>query len=224
MPRQARIVIPNVPHHVIQRGNMQRDIFFSDQDRNMYLTWLMDYSHMHKLKILAYCLMTNHLHLVVEPSDQSSISSTLKVVHTRHTQKINRLFGWQGHLLQGRYLSVPMDEIYCWVCVRYVEQNPLRAGMVKSAVDYPWSSAAHHCGLTVDPMISKGTQYSGPMDGWSEILSQIPDQVMVEKIRFRTQTGIPCGSDKFVHEIAKKTKRILIERPKGNPKWKKKSK
>ncbi len=138
MPRLARMVFAGVPHHITQRGNRHEDVFYVKEDYQTYLEWLNHYSQQHQLEILAYCLMTNHIHLVAVPSHKSSLQHVLKPLHMRYAQRINRIKQWSGHFWQGRYFSSPMDERYMWAAIRYVEQNPVRARMVRKAEDYPW--------------------------------------------------------------------------------------
>jgi putative transposase len=149
MPRLARTVFADVPHHVTQRGNRKENVFFVYNDYRTYLEWLGQYSQEYGVEILAYCLMTNHVHLIVIPRKTDSLEKTFKPLHMRYAQWINRRKGWKGHLWQGRYFSSPLDEHYMWASIRYAELNPVRARMVDRAEDYSWSSAAAHCGRLV---------------------------------------------------------------------------
>jgi len=115
MPRQARIVFPNIPHYITQRGNRREDVFFTDNDRKQYLNWLKEYSKEHIVEILAYCLMTNHIHIIAVPTRGDGLERVLKPLYMRHTQRINREKGWMGYLWQGRYfslLSLPTNIYY----------------------------------------------------------------------------------------------------------------
>jgi len=136
MPRKARTVFSNIPHHITQRGNRREDVFFTDEDRETYLKWLKEYCEKHRVEILAYCLMTNHIHLVAVPTTESGFQDAFKPLHMRYAQRINRQRGWKGHLWQGRYFSSPLDEQYMWAAIRYVERNPVRARMVRTAENY----------------------------------------------------------------------------------------
>ena len=147
MPRLARNVFPRIPHHITQRGNRREEVFFTDDDRHAYLNWLKEYSQEHKVDVLAYCLMTNHIHLVVVPNTEEGLNRMLKPLHMRYAQHINREKGWKGHLWQGRYFPFPLDDVYLCAAIRYVERYSVRAKMVRIAERYPWSSAAVHCGL-----------------------------------------------------------------------------
>jgi putative transposase len=106
MPRVARVVVEGIAYHVTQRGNRREDIFFEDEDRQKYLQWLQEYSSNHNLKIWAYCLMTNHIHLIVVPQNGNSLEKVMRPLHMRYAQHINRKKGWSGHLWQGRFFSI----------------------------------------------------------------------------------------------------------------------
>ncbi|MDP1605464.1 MAG: transposase [Rhodocyclaceae bacterium] len=132
MPRLSRTVFAGIPHHITQRGNRREDIFFVDEDREAYLTWLREYCELHEVEILAYCLMTNHIHLVAVPARDDGLQRVFKPLHMRYAQRINRAHGWKGHLWQGRFFSSPLDDAYLWAAVRYVERNPVRNKRVAS--------------------------------------------------------------------------------------------
>jgi putative transposase len=125
MPRQARSVFPNIPHHITQRGNRREDVFFNDDDRLIYLEWLRFYCEKYDVSVLAYCLMTNHVHLVLTPHFEDGLQSVLKPLHMRYSQHINKMKAWKGHLWQGRFFSSPLDDTYTWSTIRYVERNPV---------------------------------------------------------------------------------------------------
>lgn len=122
MPRLARTVFAGLPHHITQRGNRRENVSFTEEDREVYLEWLGEYCQRHEVGILAYCLMTNHIHLVAVPSREDSLQRAPKPLHMRYAQHINRKRQWSGHLWQGRFFSSPLDEAYLWFCVRYVER------------------------------------------------------------------------------------------------------
>ena len=130
----------------LERGNRREDVFFGDADRRRYLLLMLEYARAHALEIWAYCLMTNHVHFVAVPREPEALAATFKPVHMRYAQHVNRRLRTTGHLWQGRYHSCPLDEEHLWQAVRYVERNPVRAGLVRRAERYPWSSAAAHVG------------------------------------------------------------------------------
>lgn len=218
MPRTARVIVKDVPYHVTQRGNRRQDVFFCDGDRRTYLAWLNDYAQTYHLDILAYCLMTNHVHLVVVPRCLDSIANTLRITHIRHCQSINARFGWNGHLWQGRYFSTALDDANLWSAVRYVERNPVRAGMVERAEDYPWSSAAFHLGLKPDRLIRSDTQWGRPVEDWHKALAEPEEEQMLQMIRSRTHCGFPCGDNEFISRLAEIIGRPLVLRSRGRPK------
>jgi putative transposase len=144
MPRAARFVVPGLPHHVTQRGNRQQPIFFSDADRTRYLEMLAEGCGRHGTRCLAWCLMDNHVHLILTPSSFDGLRATIASTHTRYAQRINYGQGVGGHLFQGRFASYPMDDAHLMVAVRYVENNPVKAGLCRTAEELRWSSARAH--------------------------------------------------------------------------------
>ncbi|MCC6143303.1 MAG: transposase [Candidatus Hydrogenedentes bacterium] len=208
MSRVARVVVPGIPHHVTQRGNRRADIFVDEGDREMYLRLLQQYAALHGLAIWAYCLMTNHVHLVAVPEHERSLGRALRDAHTVYAMYFNTRQQLNGHLWQGRFHSSPMDEGHLWAAVRYVERNPVRAGMVAQAEAYPWSRAAAHCGLRSDPLLHTAFPEPGAIEDWSHWLREEDDAETVERIRRQTHTGRPCGSDGFIARLE-----TLLQRP-----------
>ena len=175
MPRLARTVCAQVPHHITQRGNRREQVFFTDDDRHAYLGWLKEYAEKHEVDILAYCLMTNHIHLVAVPKTEDGLQQALKPLHMRYAQRINRTRGWKGHLWQGRFFSCALDEAYLLAAIGYVERNPLRARMVRKAENYRWSSAGAHCGLRQDEVLTAKSSWRKRFEAigdWSAWLAQ----------------------------------------------------
>lgn len=216
----ARIVIPGVAHHVTQRGNRQEDVFFSDADRQRYLYLLGEYSALHELQILAYCLMPNHVHLVAVPETPASLSGALRPVHLRYAQHINWSRDLSGVLWQGRFYSCPMDDRHFWSAVRYVEQNPVRAGLVEHAWDYPWSSAAGHCGFRKDPLLSGDLELADNIGDWQAWLGEPEVETTLTKLRRSTATGRPAGNDSFINRLEKLLGRTLRPKKGGRPRKK----
>lgn len=221
MPRLPRAVIAGVPHHITQRGNRRDDVFFSEENRKLYLIWLKEYSNKHKVDILAYCLMTNHIHLVVVPAKEDGVERVLRPLHMRYAQRINREKGWKGHLWQGRYFSSPLDDEYLWAGIRYVESNPVRVKMAGRAENYRWSSAAGHCRLIEDEVLTKKSDWWKKFEGignWGEWLAEGEERDKVEIIRRNTYKGLPSGSEKFIRKLERVAGRVLNYRPIGRPK------
>jgi len=217
MPRQPRIVFADIPHHVTQRGNRQADVFFCDADKDYYLKLLRQYTQDHEVEVLAYCLMTNHVHLILKPSTHDGLQKVLKPLHMRYAQYINRKNNWTGHLWQGRYFSSALDEQYTYYAFRYVENNPVVANMVEKAVDYKYSSARHHCGIDVDKLVS-GYDIGVLPSAYEDYLEQTVDQKSVEILQRNINKGLPCGSDKFVDKLGKLIGRDLSFKQIGRPK------
>jgi putative transposase len=189
MPRRARIAIPGLPHHVTHRGNRGGETFFSDGDRDSYLRRLLCAGAHLGLELWAYCLMTNHVHLIVRPARRDSLAHTIRQVHGQHARVINRAQSWSGHLWANRYYSTPLGPEHLWAAVRYVESNPVRAGLVRVAEDYPWSSARSHCGLAPDGPLSPERPFPGPYVDWAAWLARGTDTQLEQEIRTSTIRG-----------------------------------
>jgi putative transposase len=221
MPRLARAVFAGIPHHVTQRGNRREEVFFSDEDRCHYLEWLGEYCIKHQVDVLAYCLMTNHVHLVLVPNTEIGLHQVLKPLHMRYAQRINHSRSWKGHVWQGRYFSSPLDDRYTWAAIRYVERNPVRAKMVRKAENHLWSSAAGHCGLKVDNLITVKDYWQKQfrsIRNWSSWLTEGEDTEELINLRRNADKGLPCGSESFVRKLEQLAGRSLIFRPQGRPK------
>lgn len=154
MPRQARVVIPGVPHHVVQRGNRRQPVFFSAFDYGLYLDLAAEAFRDAGVEVWAYCLMPNHVHLIAAPRHPGALAQAVGDTHRRYTQRINSREGWSGFLWQGRFGSFPMDEDYLLTCARYVVHNPVRAGIVARAAEWPWSSLRAHLLGSPDPLLT----------------------------------------------------------------------
>jgi len=224
MPRIARIVIPEVPYHLTQRGNNRQDVFFVDDDRRVYLEMLADYASRFDLEILAWCLMTNHIHLVAVPGTEKSLAQTLQRVDFRYAQYVNRLHRREGHLWQNRFYSCALDERHAVAALRYVEQNPVRARMSRVPWRYEWSSAAAHVGeedkwglLDLEAWRAEWSQ-----DEWRRMLRSSLEESSVGAIRRCTAGGRPLGSDSFIRKIETLIGRRVRPLPEGRPKgWRK---
>ena len=228
MPRFARVVIPDCPHHITQRGNRQDDVFFTDADRQRYLQLLKEYAAKHGLSIQAYCLMTNHVHLVAVPRQATSLNGVLKPLHTRYTQHINACQGVSGRLWQGRFFSCPLDKKHLWAAVKYVELNPVRAGIVRKAANYPWSSAAGHVGIRDDEICDDPCKMSKamPPSQWKKWLGEqsATEDNLITTVKKSTHTGRPAGGNSFVSRLEAKLGRVLKAKKIGRPKKQSKKK
>ena len=138
------MVLNNVPHHITQRGNNKQDVFFVDDDRTKYLDLLKQQSQRFGLDILAYCLMSNHTHIIAIPRNEVALAKAIGSTHLLYTQYINRMHSRSGHLWQNRFFSCPMDNRHLWQTLQYIETNPIRAGIARKPWLYPHSSASAH--------------------------------------------------------------------------------
>ncbi len=197
MARMARAVIPGIPHHVTQRGVRGIDVFQEAEDYELYLQLLSEFSRKAETEVWAYCLMTNHVHLIMVPESKDGLRAAIGEAHRRYTRHVNFHEGCRGHLWQERFHSFAMDEHHLLAAVRYVEMNPVHAGMVRQAEEYPWSSArAHLAGrddrlVKVQPMLDR-------VSNWREYLGSGLDDGMVETLRRHSRTGRPLGDDSFL--------------------------
>lgn len=216
MPRQARVVFANIPHHITQRGNRQTDVFFCDADKDYYLELLQEYSLKHQVEVLAYCLMTNHIHLILKPSTEDGLQKVLKPLHMRYSQYINKQQNTSGILWQGRFFSSPLDEKYTYYSFAYVENNPVKAKMVENAKDYEYSSARFHMGLEDSNLLTsydigvKPNEYENYLESMCYQNNDI--------LKTNTRKGLPCGSVTFVDNLSKKIGRDLSFKDVGRPK------
>jgi putative transposase len=203
MSRVARVVVPGFPHHVTQRGNRRADVFENDEDREAYLRFLREYCEKRGLGVWAYCLMPNHIHLVVVPENEVALGQALRDAHTVYAMYFNSRTHMTGHVWQGRFFSCPLDESHLWAAVRYVELNPVRAGIVETAEAYPWSSAAAHCGMTRNPVLSTAYPPKGVVGDWSAWLRDPleHEEEQYRAIRQQTHTGRPCGTPDFLSQV-----------------------
>jgi len=203
-----------------QRGNRRQDVFFDDARRPRYLTLLGQYAGRNGLIVQAYCLMSNHVHLVVVPRTAASLEATLRPLHLRYAQEANRRLAVTGHLWQGRYDSCVLDGGYFWAAVRYVERNPVRAGLVAHAEDWPWSSAAAHCGQRADELLSGDLPAQAGQEGisdWRAWLRESDDPTMLQALRLHTRTGRPVGEERFLARLERRFRRRLRALPRGRP-------
>jgi putative transposase len=218
MSRRPRVTIPEYPHHVTNRGNRRADIFLDDIDRHVYIKKLITRCIEESVRIWAWCLMINHIHLIAVPKHQHSLSQALKHIHGEYAEYFNARYSKSGHLWQDRFDAVVMDEPHLWNGVRYVERNPVRAGIVKRAEDYPWSSAGAHCGLRTDRILSDDLPLLGQIPDWSAWLAEPELKKELSFIRSRTRTGRPCADDEFTRNMEMKLGRQLLPKKVGRKK------
>lgn len=227
MPRVSRVVLPNFPHHIIQRGHNRQVVFVSDEDYLYYIDNLKYWKKSLECKVYAYCLMTNHVHLIVDPfQNVVNLALLMKRLAGRQTRYVNKIEKRTGTLWEGRYKSSPIKtEEYLLACCRYVECNPVRAGIVKNPEDYKWSSYRHKTGieyiewLDLDPCFnSLGLTQKERENQYKEWVSTSIPHGEWEMIRQAVKKGQLTGSSKFIEEVAIKIGRRIEFRGQGRPK------
>ncbi len=226
MPRQARIVLPQYPHHIIQRGHNRQTVFAGEDDYLYYLDNLREWKTRLGCRLYAYCLMSNHVHLVLDPGENpENLGLLMKRLAGRQTRYVNRVEDRSGSLWEGRYKSSPIQaEKYLLACCRYVELNPLRAGLAADPATYPWSSCAAKVGKAAEVWIDLDPVYLGMGKTPAEraarygrwLRQSIPDGEW-ELIRTAIQRGHLAGTKKFVREISARLGRRLEQRGPGRP-------
>jgi len=218
MGRIARVVAVGIPHHVTQRGNNRAAVFFDDDDRHYYRQTLVKYCAEFKLEVWAYCLMTNHVHILAVPQRLYSLAMAVGRTNLIYTQYINRKYPRSGRLWQNRFFSCPIDrEPYLWSVARYIETNPVRARIVRKPWNYPWSSARHHVDGAPDPVCSEPAWLARNERGeYRKYLTESSD-FETSLIRRATSSGRPLGDLRFAGMLEKKLHRALIPKPAGRP-------
>ena len=213
MARLARIVVPDVAHHVTQRGNRSQPVFFSDDDYAAYRGLVTAACAANDVRCLAWCLMPNHVHLILVPSDADGLRAALAEAHRRYSRAVNAAHGWTGYLWQGRFASYPMDDAHLLTAIRYVELNPVRAKLAERAEAWRWSSATAHVTGKPDGLTDlKGM--AGLHRNWRAMLRhglEAGDVSPEEEaaIEARIRTGRPLGDGAFVEELETASGRSL---------------
>ena len=214
MSRLARIVIPGFPHHVTQRGNRRETVFFEDDDYLYYMELLGAAAKNAGTKVWAYCLMPNHVHLIMVPSHTDGLRATLADAHRRYTRHINARKKWTGHLWQGRFGSVVMDEGHLAGAVRYVSLNPVRARLATRAADWQWSSVGAHLSgkndgvVSVKPLLKRFPDFAA-------LLESGEDAEMSKSLRAAETIGRPLGEAKWLKRIEEKLGRRVRAKKRG---------
>ncbi|MDZ7749721.1 MAG: transposase [Halofilum sp. (in: g-proteobacteria)] len=213
MPRMARVVVPHYPHHVTQRGSRRQAVFLQDADWSAYLALIRACCARTDTRVLAYCLMPNHVHFVMVPSHEDGLRAAIAGAHRRHARRVNAREGWRGHLWQERFHSFVMNEPHLHAAIPYVENNPVRAGLCAFPADWSWSSAKEaerppHAGLVDWSLRERLVGTWSPLDPGASARSE-------EILRLHTRTGRPLGSDEFVEQIEAATGRVLRPKRRG---------
>lgn len=213
MSRLARVVVPGCPHHITQRGVRSIGVFSCAGDRLEYLRLLKLHGNKHGVIFLAYCLMTNHVHLIAIPERADSLARAVGEAHRLYTLGANARLGVRGYLFQGRFYSCPMDEAHTVAAAAYVERNPVRAGITAKAWEYPWSSARFHVGLSARDHLTGNKDFFGTPNDWRAFLDKEPP--LPEGFQKNFRTGRPLGSPDFMAKAERLTGRVLSPKPPG---------
>jgi putative transposase len=215
MPRIARYVAPSVAHHITQRGTAQQIVFRTRADRRVYLGLLREQASFLGVSILAYCLMPNHIHLIAVPPEGDSLSILLRRVHGRFAQYFNARRSRSGHLWQNRFYSCPMGPGHLWTAIRYVESNPVRAGLAVEPAAYEWSSAgAHFSGLDTRKLLDMHFfEQAGGIAGWRRLFGEPENELTYSTLRKSTHSGQPFGDQSFQDEIRARRRERLEDSP-----------
>jgi putative transposase len=219
MPRNARCVESGLPYHVTQRGVDRKDVFFSRTDRLTYLRLAQANLKESQIRVYAWCLMTNHVHWVVSPGHPDSLAIFFRRLHGRYAQYLNPRRGRTGHLWQNRFFSCPVGPTHLWRTLRYVEANPVRAGLSLRSDNYRWSSAAAH-------LATHSAEAAGLIDhdfwrdvggaaGWRDNIGDAEDYSDIRDLRACTFSGKPYGTDAFLQQLEERFQRHW--RPVGRP-------
>lgn len=207
MARIARVVAPGYPHHITQRGNRRQQTFFCDEDYLAYLDLMAEWCKKYQVDIWAWCLMPNHVHLIAVPQDERGLARAIGEAHRRYTRRINFREKWRGHLWQERFASCPMDEPHLLLAARYVEMNPVAAGLVDSPAEYRWSSARAHL-ERVEDGLTQIAPLLGMVGDWNNFL-RLSSEEELGVLRRHEKTGRPMGSAGFAEQLESQLGRVL---------------
>jgi putative transposase len=226
MPRRPRVVLPNIPLHIIQRGNNRQDCFYAKQDYRFYLEWLGKYAEETGCTVHAYVLMTNHVHLLLTPDKSESAGHMMKKLGQRYVQYVNRTYKRSGTLFEGRYRSCLIQgEIYLFTCHRYIELNPVRAQLVDHPADYPWSSYRANGHGTSNNILSPhhlykalGRDVAERQIAYRELFRNKLGSGVIDEIRKSTNGNYVMGNSRFAEHVETKLGRRVTLGKSGRPK------
>lgn len=223
MPRKPRVSAAGVAEHVIQRGNNRQVVFLRESDKKCYVTWLKQYAQKYEVQIHAWVLMTNHVHILCTPSSETGISQMMQSLGRMYVRYFNKSHKRTGTLWEGRYRScVVQEEGYLMQVYRYIELNPVRAGLVKHPAEFSWSS--YQCNglgktsdlLTPHPLyLSLGKNDFTRLDSYRAFIEQHFDSRLLEDIRRATNKGLALGNESFIAAIERRTGKSLTEAKRG---------
>ncbi len=212
MPRMRRVMFDGAPFHITHRGNHKKDVFDDDGDRRLYLRLLRRYAVRFEMSIWGYCLMGNHVHLLAVGNGDQSIPRALGNAHREYSRVRNMRAEVTGHLWANRYFSTALDEPHLWAAIRYVELNPVRAGIVAEATAFAWSSARAHAGLAEDGLLGADRPFPGPIGDWRRWLAGGVEDGTLHRLRENTASGAPTGDEGFVSAIERRLNRGVLPR------------
>ena len=218
MPRIARVAIAGIPYHITQRGNARQIVFSDAQDYRVYLKLLRRFSDEHKLRIWAWCLMPNHVHLLAIPETPTTLACALGSAHREYSRYRNGRSASCGHLWQARFFSCPIEDRGVWPVMAYIERNPVRAGLAPAAESYPWSSARCHTAAAGSDSWLGAAYWCNELSAanWRDVLRVGLDEASLrDRLRDATDTGRPFGSEEFAEGLEQRANRTLRRRPVG---------
>jgi putative transposase len=218
MARLARFVAPGMAHHITQRGNHRQNVFFDDEDRRVYLAALAENAAKYGVRLIGYCLMTNHVHVIAAPEREESLAKAFGRAHADYARWLHVRHRQTGHLWQNRFYSCPLDAGHCWAALRYVELNPVRAKIAAEAWAWPWSSAAAHAGEQETNALLDWEEWRAcwTPERWKRALEAgVRDALFEERLRLATRTGRPLGAPGFAESMEQIAKRALTPAKRG---------
>lgn len=225
MARLPRLILPDQPHHVILRGNNRQAIFFSDLDRQHLIATLTEAASQYRVAVHAYVLMDNHLHLLLTPPAAEALSRMMQSLGRRYVGWFNARHQRSGTLWEGRFRAGMIEgERHLLACMRYIELNPVRAGLCVEPAQWPWSSAAHHLGLVRNVLVTEHEMYwrlgNTPFErehAYREFIEQGVATAEREQFTDAALRGRPVGSDAFLKPLAADHAMVMTRRPRGRP-------
>jgi len=225
MARQPRLIVPEQPHHVIQRGNNRQVIFREEADYQRFLVWLKEGARFYDVAIHSYVLMPNHLHLLATPSDATGLALMMQKVGRLYVPWFNLKYERSGGLFEGRFRTSLIDsDRYFMTCSRYIELNPVRAQLTVAPDDYPWCSYAHHAGIRTDTLVADHPLFwalgNTPFQreaAYTDLVQQGIGADELALIAASVQKGQPLGTEVFKRELERKTQRRILPAKRGRP-------
>ncbi|WP_225206060.1 transposase [Novosphingobium huizhouense] len=221
MARLPRMVLPGIPHHVTQRGHRRERTFFEDGDYALYLDLLSEGAFRYGVEVWSYCLMPNHVHIVAVPRDGEALGATFRHVHRHYAGYVNARMRVTGHVWQGRFGSVAMDEQHLHAAFRYVALNPVRARLVARAQDWRWSSARAHIAGQDDHVVKVAPALERIGDFAKFLGEEFDEAFTYAALRKAESLGRPVGSREWLEDMERRTGLALLPgkrgpKPKGN--------